>query len=66
VNIPPGTRLYSRAHRGGEIHVDVVGSRALVGRLVRKDGRPSRREVVVSLADVTAIVLTLQGDAPCA
>ncbi len=57
----PGARIISRAHRCGEIHVDIVGSKTLIGRVIKKDGTPSQQEVVVSIADVTEIWPRLPG-----
>jgi len=45
-------RIFSRRHKSGEIHVDVAGSKVLLGRVIRKDGKPGR-EVVVSAGDVS-------------
>lgn len=47
-----GDRIFSRSHKSGEIHVDVARSKVLLGRVIRKDGKPGR-EVVVSAADVS-------------
>ncbi len=47
-----GDRIFSRSHKSGEIHVDVAGSKVLLGRVIRKDGKPGR-EVVVSNGDVS-------------
>ncbi|MBU1040300.1 MAG: hypothetical protein KKF77_04280 [Proteobacteria bacterium] len=47
-----GDRIFSRRHKSGEIHVDVAGSKVLLGRVIRKDGKPGR-EVVVSTGDVS-------------
>lgn len=46
-----GDRVFSRRHRSGEIRVDVVGSKVILGRVVKKDGTPGR-EVIVPIADV--------------
>jgi len=51
--INTGDRIFSRRHRSGEIHVDVAGSKVLIGRVIRKDGKPSAREVVVNVSDIT-------------
>lgn len=48
-----GDRIFSRSHKSGEIRVDVAGSKVLIGRMIRKDGQPSAREVIVPVADVT-------------
>lgn len=50
--IKESDRIFSRRHKSGEIHVDVAGSKVLLGRVIRKDGKPGR-EVVVSTVDVT-------------
>lgn len=46
--------VFSRAHRG-EIVVVRSGKAGLVGRKLRKDGRPAENEVVVELADVRMV-----------
>ena len=47
-----GDRIFSRRHKSGEIHVDVAGSKVLLGRVIRKDGKPGR-EVIVPAEDVS-------------
>lgn len=59
--INTGDRIFSRSHRIGEIRVDVAGSKVLIGRMIRKDGQPSVREVVVNVSDVTSKLLFLPG-----
>lgn len=51
--IAAGDRIFSRRHKSGEIHVDVAGSKTLIGRVIRKDGKPGAREVVVDRQDVS-------------
>ena len=46
--------VFSRAHRG-EIVVVRSGKAGVVGRKLRKDGKPSAAEVVVELADVRMV-----------
>ena len=59
--ITTGDRIFSRRHRSGEIRIDVAGSKVLLGRLIRKDGSPSVREVIVDVSDVTSKLLFLPG-----
>ena len=59
--IKVGDRIYSRRHRSGEIHVDVTGSKVLIGRVVRKDGTVGDQEVIVSINDVSQRRLLLPG-----
>jgi len=59
LDIHPGSRVYARTHKAGEIHVDVVGRGILLGRLVNRDGRPGLREVVVDVAAVREIRVPL-------
>lgn len=49
--ISENDRVFSCRHRSGEIRVDVVGSKVLLGRVIKKDGTPGR-EVIVPVADV--------------
>lgn len=51
--IKTGDRIFSRRHRSGEIRVAVAGSKVLIGRVIRKDGQLSEREVIVDRSDVT-------------
>lgn len=59
--INTGDRIFSRRHRSGEIRVDIAGSKVLIGRMIRKDGQPSKREVIVDRSDVTSKLLFLPG-----
>lgn len=59
--IKTGDRIFSRRHRSGEIRVDVAGSKVLIGRMIRKDGQPGEREVIVNVADVASKLLFLPG-----
>lgn len=56
--IVPGTRLFSSRHKR-EIIVDIVYSKSLVGRSLRKDGTPSLVEVIVAKKEVVAQRLSL-------
>lgn len=49
--INEGDRIFSRSHKSGEIHVDVAGSKVLLGRVIRKNGMLGR-EVVIPVAEV--------------
>ncbi|OIO03128.1 MAG: hypothetical protein AUJ49_04835 [Desulfovibrionaceae bacterium CG1_02_65_16] len=60
-SITAGDRIFSRRHKSGEIQVDVAGSKTLIGRIIRKDGTPGAREVVVDVADVSHIWPFLPG-----
>lgn len=64
LDIHPGSRVYARTHKAGEIHVDVVGRGVLLGRLVNRDRRPGLREVVVDLDAVTHIRMSLMEELP--
>lgn len=46
--------VFSRAHRG-EIVVVRSGRAGVVGKKLRRDGRPAENEVVVVLADVRMV-----------
>lgn len=47
-------RIFSRAH-SGEIVVVRSGRAGVVGKKLRRDGRPAENEVVVELADVRMV-----------
>jgi hypothetical protein len=58
-NLPVGSIIESKRHRSGLIHVDICGTGAVIGRVLRRDGSVGRREVVLNLADVRAVHLGL-------